>query len=190
MTMPESDERFGPGEDELNPESQRLLEQLGAVFMEATRRIQRGEVARGAELLQMIVRRAPRLPEPHLELARIHYDAGQLGEAEAEAREALRYLEQGGQWVDEIPEDVMLSLAHGLLGEILKSRLDDDTVVFGDPTVYSGLLEESRRHFDAAARLDPQNDHAGHHAFFLGLDDLGLDPDAPPLDGAGSGEQD
>ncbi len=153
-------------------DDQAMLQRLGVIFMEAMVMLQAGGVARGMELLQLIVRREPRLPEPHLELARIHYDAGRLDEAEVEAREGMAHLQRGGQWVDEISEDELQSLAHGLLGEILRARLDTDAVVFGGESLYRALLDDSRFHFKEATRLDPRNDHAGHHAFFLGLDDL------------------
>ena len=55
-------------------------------------------------------------------------------------------LQAGGQWTDEIPENVMKAVAHGLLAEILRRRADEDDVIFGDPaTCFMPLVTESRR---------------------------------------------
>ncbi len=160
-----------------SPENE-LLEALGRTFMEAMAARRAGDVDRALDLLRQVVRGEPRLPEPHFELAHIHLTAGRLPEAEIEARTALRWLEQGGQWVDDVPEHVMLSMANNLLGEVLRQRADADEIVFGDPEVFEALLKESKAYFAVAAQLDPTSEHSEHHDFFLGLDELaeGLEP--------------
>ncbi len=90
---------------------------------------------------------------------------GHLEEAEHQTREALVVFLAGGQWVDDISEEQMLSVAHGQLAEVLRRRADCDEVLFGDPGVFKGLVAEYKQHFDEAARLDPDNAHAGYFAF-------------------------
>ena len=147
------------------------LEALAERFMQALGARQAGDVDRAAELLAEILKKEPRLPEPHLELAHIHLEAGRLPEAEANAREGLSWLERGGQWVDNLENFQVASLAHGLLGEVLSQKANTDDVVFGDPEVFAELLAESKRHFQEAAKLDPDNAYAGSQAFFLGLEE-------------------
>ncbi|MCB9759167.1 MAG: hypothetical protein H6739_04965 [Alphaproteobacteria bacterium] len=144
---------------------------LGETFLAAMAARQRADVDTAQDLLREIIRKEPRLPEPHLELGRIHLDAGRLHDAEAETREALRLLALGGQWVDDVPEAVMGSIAHGQLAEVLRQRADSDEVIFGDPAVFKALLAEARTEFEQARTLDPSNSHADYHAFFIGLGD-------------------
>ncbi len=153
-----------------NEEDKARLAALGRTFMTAMSARRAGDVDRALDLLRDVIRGEPRLPEPHYELGHIHLVAGRLDDAELSARTALKWLEQGGQWVDNVPESVMLSLAHGLLGEVLRQRASSDEVVFGDPEVFESLLNESKAHFARASELDPENEHADHHQFFLGLD--------------------
>lgn len=107
--------------------------------------------------LEGIRRREPRYPEPHLEIGRILYEREQWEEAEAEVREAIRLLELGGQWLDEIPEGAMQAMCWSLLGEVLKERAATDEVVFGDPEGFHALIRESRAAFERAAQLDPDD---------------------------------
>ena len=161
--MPETPPEF--------PEEEAHLAELGQVFMRAMDARQKNNPDRAQELLRLIVRREPRLPEPHLELAHIQMEAGRDDEAEVEVREAIRLYEAGGQWIDALPEPVVRSLAHNLLGELLRRKADSDEVVFGDPDRYVELLNESRAHFARAAVLDPENEHARFHALTLGPGD-------------------
>jgi tetratricopeptide (TPR) repeat protein len=160
-----------PEADELDPVGQPEghLAGLGERFMRAMDLLQQGERDRAAEALRGILAVEPRLAEPHLEIARILLDGGQLREARAEAEEGLRLLLAGGQWLEDFDEPVILGLAHGLLAEILRQIADTDEVVFGDPKVFKGLTRLARRHFARAAALDPENHHASYHAFFLGV---------------------
>ncbi len=152
------------------------LESLQRLFVAALAAAEARQVDRAEELLRAVLRQEPRLPEPRLELARLHLEAGRLDDAEQDALEAIGWLEQGGRWLDELTDEQELSLAHNLVGEALRQKLDDDEVVFGDAAVYTSLLERSKRHFKQAAQLDPDNAHAAWH-------DQVLDPGA-------SGEQD
>ncbi len=147
-----------------------LLESLSQTFLQAMEARRAGDVDRAIDLLREVVKGEPRLPGPHFELGHIHLVAGRLPEAEFEARTALKWLEQGGQWVDNVPENVMFSITHGLLGEILRQKAATNEIVFGDPEVFRDLLEESKAHFARASEYDPANEHADHHGFFLGLD--------------------
>ena len=136
------------------------LEQLQQLFLAALAASEAKQVDRAEELLLVVLRKEPRLPEPRLELARLHLDAGRLDDAEQHALTAIRWLEQGGRWLDDLSDEQELSLAHNLVAEALKQKLDDDELVFGDAAVYQELLKRSRHHFKLAAELDPDNEHA------------------------------
>lgn len=148
-----------------------LDESMGPRFLAALERRRDGDVRGAEELLREILLAEPRLPEPRLELGHIYLEAGRMAEAESEIREGLRWLEQGGQWVDDLSEAQALSLAHGLLGEVLRVRSESDEAVFGDEEDFRKLVEESKKQFERAATLDPENEYAAHHAFFLGLEE-------------------
>ncbi len=149
--------------------SEDLLMTLAPRFLAALELRVAGDVEGATKALQDLLKLEPRLPEPRLELAHIHLEAERLPEAESEAREALKWLAQGGQWVEDLTEKQALSLAHGILGEILREKAALDEVVFGDEETFRGILAESTEHFAKAAELDPENEHASHHAFYLGL---------------------
>jgi len=166
-----------PGNNVEDDESH--LEGLSALFEAGLDARQKGNVDRAIELLKLALRREPRLAEPRLELAHIYLEAERLDDAEIECREGLRLLLAGGQWVDSLPDEVMQGHAHNLLGEILRRKADQDEVIFGDPGVFKATLAESRKHFARSSELDPQNDHASHHDFFLNLEE-GLPVDGLP----------
>lgn len=144
-----------------------VLADLAARFERALEHVRTGNVDGAADLLRGILRQEPRLPEPRLELARVCMDTGQLEEAEEHAREALALLERGGQWVEDLPEQTVQSVAHGLLGEILRRTADSDEVVFGAPDRWKTLMAEARESFRKAAVLDPANLHAAYWGFGL-----------------------
>ena len=148
-------------------EDEALLEALQEQFLAALDHHRRGDVDRAVELLKGVLEGEPRLAEPRLELGRIELDMGHLEEAELQTREALRILLAGGQWVDDLSEEQMQSIAHGQLAEILRLRADSDEVVFGDPQVFKRMLAESKAHFDQAAKLDPDAVSASGHAEFF-----------------------
>ncbi len=150
------------------------LEELGRRFMGAVGLRERGKVDEAEEELRQILAVEPRLAEPRMELGRILLDTDRVAEAEEHTRLALEQLEAGGQWTDELPEDVVLGLCHALLAETLRRRADEDDVIFGDPEGFHALVRESKLHFDEAARLDPSDEYSSYHAFFMGHPDAKL----------------
>jgi tetratricopeptide (TPR) repeat protein len=144
------------------------LASLGPRFLEGLNARAAGRVDAALEIFAAILKDEPRLAEPRLEIARIWLEMGRLEDAEEEAREALRILEAGGQWTDEIPEPVLQALAWALLGEILKEKASSDEVVFGDPAVFTELLEQSRAAYARAAALDPTDATSSVNAMELG----------------------
>jgi tetratricopeptide (TPR) repeat protein len=153
-----------------NDEDQRL-NALGSMFMAALKAKDSGKLDKAEETLISILRQEPRLPEPRMELARILLDSDRLVEAEDHVRTALDHLRAGGQWIDEVPEHVLLALAHALLAEILRRRIDQDDVIFGDPDEFKRLVAESRTNFSKAHELDPSDEYASYYAFFMGPED-------------------
>ena len=146
------------------------LEALSTRFLSALDLVRTGKVDRAEDELRAIVRTEPRLPEPHMELARLLLDSDRLSEAESHTREALEHLETSGPWTAELPENVVKGLAWALLAEILRRTADEDDVVFGDPERFRGLVQESQEAFAKASALDPSDEYASYHAFFLGVD--------------------
>lgn len=136
------------------------LDGLNQRFLEALALREKHDVDGAAEALRGILKVEPRLAEPRLELARILLDIGQADVAEEESREAIRILEGGGQWTDDLPEPVLQSLAWDLLGECIRTQTDSDEMVFGDPAVWVARLGQARDAYRRAAELDPENSHA------------------------------
>lgn len=159
-------EPFDP--NALSDAEQEVLDRLAPEFFKALALRDAGHVDRAEEMLLEILKVEPRLPEPRMELARILLDTDRLGEAEPHAREALQHLTAGGQWTDDLPEHVVRSMAHALLAEILRRRVEDDDVVFGDAETFRALVAEAKAHFQAAANLDPTDATASYYALFLG----------------------
>jgi tetratricopeptide (TPR) repeat protein len=151
--------------DDINRSEDALISGLQSRFFQAVQARQRGDSDGAAELLRGILKVEPRLAEPRLELANILMVAEQLDEAEENLREAIRVLEMGGQWTEDLPSDVVLSLAYGTLGEVLRRKADSDAVVFGDPGAFEGLIRESQSALKKAAALDPNNVHAGYWSY-------------------------
>ena len=166
----------------LDDQENEELEALGRRFLAALAARQAGDIDTAEDELRAVIRAEPRLAEPHMELARILLDTDRLQPAEDHAREAMAHLQAGGQWTDELSENVVQALSHALLAEILRRRVDEDDVIFGDPDTFKALVEESKTHFAKAAELDPRDEYSSYHAFFLGVQDqgpalLGGDPD-------------
>lgn len=151
-------------------QEQKALDELSQQFLGALAAKDRGDIDRAEESLRAVLKVEPRLPEPRMELARILLDSDRVADAESHARQALEHLENGGQWTDELPENVVSGLAHALLAEVLRRRADEDDVIFGDPEVFKALVDESKQHFEAAAELDPDDSYSSYYAFFLGED--------------------
>ncbi len=140
------------------------MEGLDSQFIMAMEQMQAGHIDRAAELLRNILKVEPRLAEPHLELARILLDTRQLDEAAEHAAESMRILEAGGQWIDDLPDNVVLSAAYGLFAEIRRQQASVDEVVYGNPEAWAALMNEARAAFNRAHELDSDNEHAAHWA--------------------------
>ncbi|MEC7946346.1 MAG: tetratricopeptide repeat protein [Myxococcota bacterium] len=141
------------------------LDGLGQRLIDALEARRKGDIDAASELLRSILSIEPRLAEPRIELASMLLEAEQFDEAEAEAREAARLLDLGGQWTEDVDPGVLRSMAWNLLAEALRRQADQDDVVFGDPDRWQSLMAESREAFAKAASLDPTNEHASHWAF-------------------------
>ncbi len=126
------------------------LEGLGDEFMNAVQRMEKNDVDAAAEILRRILQKEPRLAEPRIELARILIETRQVSEAESEIREAIRILENGGQWLDDLSEAQVQSVAYGLLAEVLRMMAEEDEVVFGDPERWRSIVDESHAAFRKA----------------------------------------
>ncbi|MCA9568535.1 MAG: hypothetical protein KC656_11865, partial [Myxococcales bacterium] len=96
-----------------------LLDALGERYLLAVERVSTGDLDRAEDLLRDILRQEPRLAEPNLTLGRLLLDTQRLEPAEEHTRTALAILQDEGQWTEEVPEDVVLSIAHAQLAEIL-----------------------------------------------------------------------
>lgn len=155
------------------------LAELGPRFVEALRLREAGRTDAAVEALQAILRTEPRLAEPRMELARAWLEMGRLDDSESEVREAIRLLEMGAQWTDDLPESVVLALAWALLGEVLKERAATDDVVFGPEEGFRTLIEQSRAAFARAHALDPSDTYAGilGHTMGEGLGEADEDDD-------------
>lgn len=164
------------------------LATLGPRFMAAIEQREKGRVDRALDELRAILKIEPRLPEPRMELSRIYLEQDRLDDAEAEIKEAIRLLELGGQWIEDVPESVVLSLAWALLGEILKEQASTDEVVFsGDEERFTELLKASRAAFSRAHALDPSDTWSKLAASQIG-ESLESGPDM--LAGPDNGEDD
>ncbi len=163
------------------------LDELQSRFVAAMADKEAGRIDAAEDAYRAILAEEPRLAEPRLELAHLLLATDRVEEAVEHARLAVEHLEAGGQWVEDLSEEVVRALAHRVLAEALRRRADEDDVIFGDPEVFRGLLAEARAHFERASRLDPSDAYSSYHAFFMGIpgariDGLGEDddPDAPP----------
>jgi tetratricopeptide (TPR) repeat protein len=151
------------------------LEALQAQFMVGLECTQAGHLDRAAELFRNILKKEPRLAEPRMELARLLLDTGQVDEASEQLAEAISVFEKGGQWIDGIPENTVLSAAYALLGESFQRQANVDEVVFGQPEKWKRLMEKAKAAFARAKTLDPENTEASIRAA-----DLGAEPTESP----------
>jgi tetratricopeptide (TPR) repeat protein len=154
-----------PRDVETQPEPH--LAALGPRFLRGLALRNAGRVDEALTIFNQILVVEPRLPEPRLERGRIRLEMGQLEDAETDVREAIRVLESGGQWSEDVPENVVLALAWSLLGEILKEKASTDDVVFGDEETFRGLIAQSRVAFARAAELDPTDNNSQINALEL-----------------------
>lgn len=169
---------------EATAEEQAALEGLERDFLQATALLRNGQVDKAEDLLTEILRTEPRLPEPRMELARIHLDSDRTASAEEHARMALEHLGSGGQWTEMLEPNVVQSIAHALLAECLRRRLEEDEVIFGDPSIFKDLIAESKHHFSAARDLDPSDETSSYYAYFLGPEGHGGAKITPDSDDA------
>jgi tetratricopeptide (TPR) repeat protein len=146
------------------------LEGLDQQFMDGLKRLESGDVDSAAEVFRRILSAEPRLAEPRIELARILMETRQLKEAEAEIREAIRILENGGQWIEALSEAQVQSVAYGILAEVLRVLAEGDELVFGDPETWRNVVDEAHAAFRKARELDPENAHADYWAGGLDVD--------------------
>ena len=154
-----------PRDVETQPEPH--LAALGPRFLRGLALRNAGRIDEALGIFNQILSVEPRLPEPRLERGRIRLEMGQLEDAEADVREAIRVLESGGQWSEDVPENVVLALAWSLLGEIIKEKASTDDVVFGDEETFRGLIAQSRVAFARAAELDPTDNNSQINALEL-----------------------
>ena len=159
-------------------DDEKHLDGLDRQFLEGLKAFESGDVDGAAETFRRILKREPRLAEPRIELSRILIETGQLQEAEAEIREAIRILEGGGLWLETLEEHQVKSVAFGMLAEALRQLSETDDVVFGDPKAWRKIVDESHAAFRKARELDPENAHADYWAGGLDVDQAGtLNPD-------------
>lgn len=143
------------------------LKELASLYMQAVHDLTNNRLDQAEDTLRDIVRREPRLPEPQLTLGRLLLDTARLEDAEERSRLALELLMASGPWTDEVEPHVVLSIAHAQLAEVLRQRVDEDDIVFGDPEQYKRMVAESREHFTKAAELDPSDETASFYAFYM-----------------------
>ena len=153
--------------EHFNHESDQL-EKLGQDFLAALTLVQNGHVNAAFDAFTAILRTEPRLAEPRMELARLLLDTDRADEAEEHARQALDDLSNHGQWVEDLAENTVLAMAHALLAEALRRRIEEDDLIFGDPEQFKRTLKESQTHFAKAAELDPSDEYSSYHALFMG----------------------
>lgn len=181
--MTTDDRTEGTADGDVLGQREAHLQDLGTRFLGALERARRGDVDGAAEELRAVLKAEPRLAEPRIELARILLATDQPEEAAEQADEAIRILDGGGIWTEDLPEAVVKGVAWDLKGEALRRQSDRDEVVFGDPERWRELTEQARAAFRRAAELDPSNAHA---AYWAGGTDAELLPadleDAEPLD--------
>ena len=140
-------------EDVLAQAESAEIEPMQALFTAAMEQRQAGNTRKAEACLLEIVKKEPRLPEPHLELAHIYHSQELLDDARTHIEQAVQYLENGGQWLD-LPEDEILSMAYLIQGEIYRSMADQDEVVFGEQEVYIELVNRAKNAFKKANALD------------------------------------
>jgi len=165
--------------DDAKIPSETHLANLGPRFFDALAKRNAGKVDAALDAFLEILKVEPRLAEPRMEIARIYLEMGRLDDAEEEIREAIRIVESGGVWTEDIPEHIVAALAWALLGEILKEKASSDEVVFGDPDVFTHLVAQSRAAFARAADLDPSDTASLVTAAELGDADGAEEKDEP-----------
>ncbi|MFM7202280.1 MAG: tetratricopeptide repeat protein [Myxococcota bacterium] len=142
-------------------------EALERLFMQAVEAHQARQTELATRLFKEVLAVEPRFPEPRLELATLAVQAGDLEEAEAQAREAIEQLESGWKWLEDFSDEQLMAHACNLLGEVLKARSTSDDVLAQGEAEVRALWSEAGELFARAVELDPDNAEAA--ANYLGF---------------------
>ncbi len=119
-----------------------------------------GQDDKAEALLREILKAEPRLAEPRLELVHIHAGRSEWQEAQAQAQFAIGVLRAGGQWLEALEPDVLLSFALNLLAEVLVRPLEEGDLFLEDRAAFSAQWNRAAVLFQEAHRLDPTNSDA------------------------------
>lgn len=141
-----------------NPELH--LADLAGRFEQGLELRRKGDTKGAQKAFQDILRAEPRLAEPRLELAHIATDAGDWEEAEAQARQSVEILRSGGQWIDSLQPQELLSFATNLLGEIIVREIEDSDTLIDDAEALQARWNEAATLFAAALLAWPTNTDA------------------------------
>lgn len=136
------------------------LEALALRMKQAVELRQAGKDGDASRLLKDILKEEPRLAEPRLELAHISAMEEDWGEAQAQARLAVRTLRAGGQWTMDVEAGVLLAFALNLLGEVLVRPLEAGDLFLVDRARFEKVWNEAAAFFEEAKQLDPANEDA------------------------------
>ena len=148
-----------------NTES-KALRSIEDKFQKALLANQQNDVDRANKLFKEIIEQEPRLAEARIEYAYNLLGMGRLTEAQGHADEGVRLLENSGSWLADIEDDVILSMAYSLQGEIFRELASSDDVVFRQPEEFKQLMERAKSSFNKAAALDSNNEHAQYWGGF------------------------
>ena len=138
-------------------------QELEAVWLQAMEARDKNLDEEAAQLFHSILKEEPRLAEPRLELAHLEIDRDHLEEAEEQVRMALEILKNGGQWVDDVEPDALLSFAWNMLGEVLFRR-GEELAVSPDRERFERIWNEAAAAFTKALELDAENRDALRNA--------------------------
>jgi tetratricopeptide (TPR) repeat protein len=136
-----------------------VREKIESAFMQAMEQRRADQLDEARELLERIVETEPRFPEPYLELALISHAGGLLERAIDEARLGLEMLEEYGQWVEDIPPDVLLGHARVVLAQLLIEAAEA-TDLATNRAEFLQLWNEGAELFSLALEADPSNSDA------------------------------
>lgn len=131
---------------------------LEAMWQNALTAREQGRDEDAEKLLSELLRTEPRIAEAHLELAQMSVLKEDLEEAEARAREGVRILRSGGQWILAVSEEVMLAFALNLLGEVLVRRAQGDEMFLTKRPEFVSIWNEAAVVFEEAEKLDPDSE--------------------------------
>ena len=144
--------------DPTQQEKERLLK-IESQFQQAIFANQNNDIDRANKIFESIISEEPRFPEARIELAFNLLSMERFEEAHDQIEEGLRLLEIDGGWLD-IDENMLLSTAYSLQGEVLRELAAQDENVFRNPEEFTSLMERAKSAFQKAAALDPDNEHA------------------------------